>query len=130
MMMKPRKNRKKFSHEAVKPTPFFVVVAGILALALGYTWLTQCCGALGRRLSQLDTQKAELQRQIKQERSRWESAKSINQIEKLLQRHHLTMTWPDERNIVRIRRAAEEPSTAEAAVPRHQFARAGGIAND
>jgi hypothetical protein len=40
------------------------------------------------------------------------------------------MTWPDERNIVRIRRAADEPSAAEAAPVRHQYARAGGIAHD
>ena len=112
------------------PAPFFLVLGASVIIAFVYLWLDQRCDALGRRLSQLDSQKAELQRQIKQERSRWESAKSLDQVEKLLQRHHLTMTWPDERSIVRIRRAAEEPSATEAAAPRHQFARAGGIAND
>ncbi|MCX7008946.1 MAG: hypothetical protein NTY53_17155 [Kiritimatiellaeota bacterium] len=112
------------------PAPFFLVLGGAVLIAFGYLWLDQRCAALGRRLSQLDTQKSELQRQVKQERSRWESAKSLDQVEKLLQRHHLTMTWPDERSIVRIRRAAEEPSATETAAPRHQFARAGGIAND
>lgn len=129
-MMKVRKNRKKFSREAAMPAPFFVVLGGAVLVAFGYLWLDQRCESLDRRLSQLDIQKAELQRQVKQERSRWESAKSLDRVEKLLQRHHLTMTWPDERSIVRIRRAADESSAAEAAAPRHQFARAGGIAND
>jgi hypothetical protein len=129
-MMKTRKNRKKFSREAAVQTPFFLVLGVAVVAAFAYLWLIQRCDALGRRLSQLDAQKAELQRQIKQERSRWESAKSLDQVEKLLQRHHLAMTWPDERNIVRIRRAADESSAAETAASRQQYARAGGVTHD
>jgi hypothetical protein len=129
-MMKIRKNRKKFSREAAIPAPFFIVLGGAIVVAFAYLWLDLRCEAVGHRLSQLDVQKAELQRQIKQERSRWESAKSFTQIEKLLQRHHLTMTWPDERNIIRIRLATDEPSSAGTAAPRKQYARAAGVAHD
>jgi hypothetical protein len=129
-MIKTRKNRKKFSREAAIPSPFFMALGVGMLIFFVYIWLDQRCEALGRRISQLEGQKVELQRQVKQERSRWESAKSLEQVERLLQRHHVAMTWPDERNIVRIRRTAEEPSAAEAAPARRQFARAGGIAND
>ncbi len=128
--MKTRRNRKKFSREAAIPSPFFMAVGVGMFVFFGYIWLDQRCEALGRRISQLEGQKVELQRQVKQERSRWESAKSIEQVGRLLQRHHVAMTWPDERNIVRIRRTVEEPSAMEAAPARHQFARAGGMAND
>ncbi len=128
--MKIRRNRKKFSREAAGQAPFFLALGLAAVAAFAYLWLNQRCEALGRRLSQLDAQKAELQRQIKQERSRWESAKSLDQVEKLLLRHHLTMAWPDERNIIRIRRVADEPSAAEPAASRRQYARAGGVAHD
>ena len=128
--MKTRRNRKKFSRSAASTSPFIMAACAGLLIFVVYIWLDLRCEALGRRISQLEGQKVALQRQVKQERSRWESAKSLEQVERLLQRHHVAMTWPDERNIVRIRRTVEEPSAAEAAPVRHQFARAGGIAND
>ena len=128
--MKTRRNRKNFSHEAALSARFFFLLGGAVVIAFGYLWLSGRCEALGRRISQLEDQKVELVKKVKLERSRWESAKAFNQVERLLQRHHLVMSWPDERSVVRVRRAADESSVAEAAAPRHQYARAGGIAND
>ena len=129
-MMKARKNRKKFSREAALPAPFFLILGGVVAVAFGYLWLNGRCDALGSRITQLESQKANLVQKIKVERSRWESAKSLDQVERLLQRHHLIMTWPDERSVVHIRRAADEASVAEAGAPQRQYARASGVAND
>ncbi|TAN35900.1 MAG: hypothetical protein EPN23_10185 [Verrucomicrobia bacterium] len=128
--MRTRKNRKNFSREAALPPPFFLLLAGAMVLALSYLWLNGRCEALGRRITQLENQKVELARKVKLERSHWESAKALDQVERLLQRHHVVMTWPDERSIVHLRRTTDESLVAEAAAPRRQYARAGGIAND
>ena len=128
--MRSRRNRKHFSREAALPTPFFLLLGSAIILALSYLWLNGRCETLGRRITQLENQKVDLVRKVKLERARWESAKSLEQIERLLQRYHMVMTWPDERNIVHVRRAPDESSVAEAAASRRQYARAGGIAND
>jgi len=128
--MRTRKNRKNFSREAALPPPFFLLLGGAMLLALSYLWLNGRCEALGRRITQLENQKVELVRKVKLERSHWESAKALDQVEQLLQRHHVVMTWPDERSIVRLRRTTDEAFVAEAAAPRRQYARASDVAND
>ena len=130
MMKKQRQNRKKFSRDAAVSSPFIIaLILGVIVFAV-FIGLHQRCEALGSNIAQLEKKKLELQNQVKQERSRWESAKSLEAVQRLLQRHHVVMTWPDPRNIIRIRRSAEEPVAAEALPTRHQYARAGGIAND
>jgi hypothetical protein len=128
--MKARRNRKNFSHDTAVSARFFLLLGGAMLMAFSYLWLNRRCEMFGRRISQLEEQKVELVKKVKLERSRWESAKAFDQIEHLLQRHHLVMTWPDERSIVHIRRAADESSPAEAVTPRHQYARVGSVAND
>ena len=128
--MRTRRNRKNFSREAALPPPFFLLLGGVMVLALSYLWLNGRCEALGRRITQLESQKVELVRKVKLERSHWESAKGLDQIERLLQRHHLVMSWPDERNIVHVRRAAGESLVAGTVAPQRQYARASGVAND
>ena len=128
--MRTRRNRKNFSREAALPPPFFLLLAGVMVLALSYLWLNGRCEGLGRRITQLEGQKVELVRKVKLERSHWERAKALDQIEQLLQRHHLVMAWPDERSIVHVRRAVGESLVAETAAPQQQYARASGVAND
>jgi hypothetical protein len=128
--MKTRRNRKNFSREAALPPPFLLLLGGIMALALSYLWLNGRCEGFGRRITQLEGQKVELVRKVKLERSHWERAKGLEQMERLLQRHHLVMAWPDERHIVHVRRAVGEALVAETVAPQRQYARAGGVAHD
>ena len=128
--MRTRRNRKNFSREAALPAPFFLVLGGVILIAFTFLWMNGLCESLGRHITQLENQKAELEQKIKLERSRVESAKAFDQVERLLQRHHLAMFWPDERNIFHIRRAPDGASVVGAAAPRQQYARAAGVAND
>ncbi|MFH0909032.1 MAG: hypothetical protein V1929_09740 [bacterium] len=104
--------RKKNSSETAFLWILAVVLLGATTLALSYLWLCSGCDDLGRRLKHLEQQKLALQRRIVNEEYKWSNMTSPQNMEKLLQRHGLVMTWPSEKSIVRIRRsAAEDPSS-------------------
>ena len=126
-MIRCKVNRRKNRREAFLPAPLALALALGGLLALSYLWLGGRCEALGRRIKQLEEQKDDLHRRVLAEQVKWSNAKSPSQIEQLLQRHRLVMSWPDEARVIRIRRPSEEPVSAEAPVAKRQYALRAGL---
>lgn len=97
-----RKNRKKRLHSFVLPAPLSgVVVAGAL-LALSYVWLDCRCESLGRDIKNLEAEKVQLKKDLLSEESRWSKMKSPANIEAVLAKHNIVMTWPRQDQVVRL----------------------------
>jgi hypothetical protein len=126
-MMSNKVNRKKNRREAFLPAPFALVLAAGGLLALSYLWLGGRCDALGRRIKLLEEQKEDLHRRVVAEQVKWSNAKSPAQIEQLLKRHRLVMSWPDEARVIRIRRPTEEPATSGVPAAARQLAQRSGL---
>ena len=100
-----RENRKKGVSACAFPFHTLSLLAAGAALALGYVWLDAKGEMLGDRIMQLERDAAEVQRRYEHELWKWECAISPSNIEETLNRNHIVMVWPEEDNIVRLRRA-------------------------
>lgn len=104
-----RRNRKKRMHGFVLPAPFAgVVVLGSL-LALAYVWLGSRCDSLGRDIKTLELEKARLKRDLLSEESRWTQMKSPVNIEMILAKNNIVMTWPRKGQVVRLYESGANP---------------------
>lgn len=116
-MAKNRKNGQEGGR-----TVFWGVALCVLgaALAMVYLSLYNTCESIGRQIKRLETERAELQKRVVNEERNWAMARSIGNMERLMASYGITMTWPEQRNIIRLR--AAEP------VPPAQYAFQGGPA--
>jgi hypothetical protein len=96
--------RKRVKTAAVFPAPLAGILLVVSLLALTYLWLNGRCDTLGLSIKNLERKKAELGRRIVNEEFKWSNMTSPRNMQKLLEAHGLTMTWPSEKNVVRIRR--------------------------
>ena len=100
----------------VFPGAFASLLLLATVLSLGYLWLGSRCDNLGRQISSL-----EKQLEVLNEKFKWSNMTSTLQIEKLLQKHGIEMTWPSEESVVRLRRTDTHLQLAQAT---------GGVVND
>lgn len=104
-----RRNRKhvrvpgKGVHGLI-PRTLFGVLMTLTVCALSYLYLCGRCDALGKRIYQLEKQRDELRREIVNEEFKWSNLTAPENMQKLLQKHNLTMVWPSEESVVRVRR--------------------------
>jgi hypothetical protein len=97
-----RRNSKHRMHGFVLPAPFAgIVVVGVL-LALAYVWLGSRCDSLGREIKSLEREGIQLKKDIVNEESRWTKMKSPANLEMVLAKHNIVMTWPRQDQIVRL----------------------------
>ncbi len=98
-----RRNRKRRRMNSfVFPAPFAGLMILVSVLALGYVWLGCRCDSLGREIKNLEKEKDLLTRKYLTEEYQWTRLKSPRQIERALQIHHITMTWPRNDQIIRV----------------------------
>lgn len=100
--MRLQNRRRNVSAKGIVPIRFAALVVLAPALCLGYLSLDSRCKALGRELKALDSDIAELNRKCLNEEMLWMRVKSPGEIEKALRRWRLAMTWPDDRQVVRL----------------------------
>lgn len=97
-----RRNRKmaRATHRQVS----FAVGVGIAAsvLALVYLQMQADCERTGKRIKQLERTRREVQKQVTNEERNWAAASSIRNMERLLSRHGIEMSWPEEGRIIRL----------------------------
>ena len=98
------------------------VMTLMAALGLVYLHLHSACESVGRDIKRLENEHAELRKRVVNEERNWVAARSIRNMETLMARYGIVMTWPAEQNIIRLR-AAEPGEPAQyafrgAAVPR------------
>ena len=85
----------------------FALLGVAAALAGIYLGLVNACDDLGRQIKALEASRSELRKQVVNEERNWSMARSIGNMERLLAAHGIEMTFPQERNIVRLK--ATEP---------------------
>ncbi|NCD21479.1 MAG: hypothetical protein EOL90_00880 [Spartobacteria bacterium] len=102
-----RRNRKN-GEEGHRAMLWSFALLGVAAALAGiYLGLVNACDNLGRQIKTLEANRAELRKQVVNEERNWTMARSIGNMERLLAAHGLAMTFPQERNIIRLQ--ATEP---------------------
>ena len=105
------RNRKN-GHEGGRMV-FWGVALSLLvaALAVVYLGLSNTCESIGRQIKRLEVDRAELRKRVVNEERNWATARSIGNMERLMENHGIVMTWPEERHIIRLRAAEpDEPA--------------------
>jgi hypothetical protein len=126
MLRQRKKNRRKDPQVVVFPAPLAGVLAVAVVVALSYLWFCDRCDAMGTQIKSLEARKAELHRRVLNEEYRWSNMKSPRNIENLLQRFNLVMTWPEEQRVIRMR-YRPEPEPAHVAAGRREFVQYTGV---
>ena len=106
-----RRNRKN-GHEGNRMMFWGVSISAVIAVvAMGYLSLYNTCENIGRQIKKLEHERAELHKRVVNEERNWAMARSIGNMEQLMENHGIVMSWPEERNIIRLRQAeADEPA--------------------
>ncbi len=106
-----RRNRKH-GYEGNRVV-FWGVPIMVLAAVLGmvYLHLFNTCENIGREIKRLEFERAEMNKRVVNEEHNWGTASSIRNVEQLMARHGIQMTFPQESQIIRMTfREAEEPA--------------------
>ncbi len=75
----------------------------LFGVGIGYLSLNTHCEDLGKEIAKARKEQAQLDRELRNEEHNWAQAKSVQNMEKLLEANGIQMTWPEERNIVRVK---------------------------
>lgn len=130
-MARRKKNRKKDSEGSVFPAPFAAILGAVALVSLGYLWLCGRCEAMGARIKMLENNKVEVHKRMINEEYKWSNMKSPGNILALLQRYNLSMNYPDESRVIRLRYRSTEPASPPASTERREYVqRAGTVVND
>jgi hypothetical protein len=109
-----RRNRKKRLRGFVLPAPFTGIVVAASFLCLSYIWLGSRCDSIGRDIKAMEKAKDQLKKELLNEESRWTRMKSPANIEMVLAKRGIVMTWPRQDQVVRL----YEGDAADVAVKR------------
>ena len=79
----------------------------------------------------LENKKVEAHKRVINEEYKWSNMKSPGNILALLQRYNLSMNYPDESRVVRLRYRSTESASPRASAERREYVqRAGTVVND
>ncbi len=106
-----KKNRKKQAQGVLFPAPLAAVLVLLAAVFIGYLWLCSSCEGLGAHIKALEKTRAEVHKRVLNEEFKWSNMKSPQNIELLMRKHNLVMTFPDDGNVVRLRAGIGAPAT-------------------
>ena len=106
-----RRNRKN-GHEGSRMMFWGVSLSALVAaLAMVYLSLYNTCESIGRQIKKMESEQAELHKRVVNEERNWATARSIRNMEQLMENHGIVMSWPAEQNIIRLRaEESEEPA--------------------
>lgn len=107
------KNRPKANARRIFPAPLALVLGLVAALSVTYLWLCGRCEQLGQEIKRKERALVELRRHVVNEEYKWSNLTSPQNMQRLLQAHQLVMTWPSERDVVRLGAPMETPSPAQ-----------------
>ncbi len=93
------------------------LMALVAALGMVYLHLHGTCTGIGQNITRLEREYAELRKEVLNEEHHWVAARYIGNMEALLDRHGLQMSFPEPDQVIRLNR--QEP------VPPTQYARQG-----
>ncbi len=108
MARRNRKNGEEGHRAMVWSIAFFGVAAVLAGIYLG---LFNACDNVGRQIKKLEYERAEQRKRVVNEERNWAMARSIVNMERLMLEHGIAMSWPQERNIIRLQAAEpDEPA--------------------
>lgn len=108
MARRNRKNERADNRLTAWGIAFFSVAA---VLAMVYLGLYNTCESIGRQIKKLEGERAELHKRVVNEEHNWATARSIRNLQGLMEAHGIAMSFPDQKNIIRIcPKAPEEPA--------------------
>jgi hypothetical protein len=107
------KNRPKARARRIFPAPLAFVLGLVAVLSVTYLWLCGRCDQLGQEIKRKERALVELRRHVVNEEYKWSNLTSPQNMQRLLQAHQLVMTWPSERDVVRLGAPMETPSPAQ-----------------
>jgi hypothetical protein len=102
-----RKNRRKHEARVAFPSPIAAVIFVVAVLALMFLWFDGRCESLGGDLGKLEKTLEKLEGRVLNEEYKWTNMKSPRNMERLLVKHKLVMTLPDEDEVIRVRALAD-----------------------
>lgn len=108
--MKKKQKRKSRKAEVRIPFPNMLAMVLVCVAASGLSYIGLCarCDTLGNEIKQLERQRRTLRLRAIGEQDRWSNMLAPANLERALKYHHLAMTLPSERQIVRVRRGSAE----------------------
>ena len=106
------KRNRRNGEEGHRALAWGVALFGLAAVLAGvYLGLYNSCETIGRQIKKLETDRAELHKRVVNEERNWAMARSIGNMERLMAAHGIAMSWPEERNIIRLQAAEpDEPA--------------------
>lgn len=130
-MARRKRNRKKDSEGFVFPAPFAGILGAVALVALAYLWICGRCEALGAQIKVLENRKVEAHKRVINEEYKWSNMKSPGNILALLQHYNLSMGYPEESRVVRLRYRSVGSVSSDASAERREYVqRAGTAVND
>jgi hypothetical protein len=109
MARKNRRHGREGNRMVFWGVPLMALAA---ALAMVYVQLFYTCENIGREIKRLEQERTELRKRVVNEEHNWGMASSIRNMEALMARHGIEMTWPEPHNIIRLV-AAERDEPAQ-----------------
>ena len=106
------KRNRRNGEEGHRALAWGIALFGLAAVLAGvYLGLYNSCETIGRQIKKLETDRAELHKRVVNEERNWAMARSIGNMERLMAAHGIVMSWPQERNIIRLQAAEpDEPA--------------------
>jgi len=80
----------------------------VASTAMVYLSLYNSCERIGRNIKKMEHQCAELHKRVVNEERNWAMARSIANMERLMDAHGIVMSWPEEKNIIRLQVAEQD----------------------
>lgn len=118
------KRNRKNGQEDQRATVWGIASIGVVAiLAVVYLGLLNTCESIGRQIKDLEGERARLHKQVVNEEHNWAMARSIRNLQRLMEVHGIAMSFPEQKNVIHMC-----PKIPEAA-PQYAF-RAGSPARD
>lgn len=105
MARRNRKNEQRGNRFAVLGIAIITVLAVMMGL---YLRLCSTCEQLGRKIKEQEHLRTEMHKQVVNEQRNWSMACAIDNIERMLAAHGIAMTFPEQKNIIRLK--ALEPA--------------------
>ena len=103
------KRNRRNGEEGHRALAWGIALFGLAAVLAGvYLGLYNSCETIGRQIKKLETDRAELHKRVVNEERNWAMARSIGNMERLMAAHGIAMSWPEERNIIRLQAAAPD----------------------
>ncbi len=98
-----RRNRKKNDAGLIPYLRMALLLAIIVAGAVGYVYLQSRTERIGNEIKALETRRDQLRDRIVKQQFAWARLQSPASIEQALREQGLVMTWPNRDQIVRVR---------------------------